>query len=226
MESWLFLENDRCPPAWNMACDEWLLIHAERFAQPILRMYGWDRPSVTIGYFQPFPTEIPKRYTVIRRPTGGALVVHDSDLTFTVILPPDHSWRELSVFERYEWVHARIGKVFESKGIDFSLADQGAALSVRGSVGSHCFQKSSRYDVLVSGMKVAGGAQRITRKGLLHQGSIQGEGSPRVSPEELRRAWQTCGARFTDLNLTPNDETSISDLATCKFATDAWNRRI
>jgi len=209
-----------------MACDEWLLTHAGRFTQPILRVYGWDRPSVTIGYFQPFPTEISEHYTVIRRPTGGALVIHDSDLTFTVILPPCHPWRELSVFERYERVHARIGKVFESKGIDFSLADQGAALSVRGSMGPHCFQKNSRYDVLVSGVKVAGGAQRVTRKGLLHQGSIQGEESPRVSPEELQHAWQACGVHFTDLNLTPDDETSISALATCKFATDAWNRRL
>src|SRR4051812_29265490 len=101
MEPWFFIEHDKLLPSWNMACDEWLLNKISSLNVPLLRTYGWDRPSITIGYFQEYPQELEAKYTIVRRPTGGALVYHDSDLTFTVVLPPTHPWKSLKTDDRY-----------------------------------------------------------------------------------------------------------------------------
>lgn len=226
MEAWLFFEQGRESPAWNMACDEWLLQRAGWLGAPILRTYAWDRPSVTIGYFQPFPANLPAYMTVIRRPTGGAMVVHDTDITFSVIVPGSHPWRKLPAVERYNRIHERVGRVFETRGLQPLLASCGGAGSARAPGESRCFSKATRHDVLIDGIKVVGGAQRTTREGMLHQGSIQGGGHWRVSPDELRRAWETLGARFTGLRLAADEMASVTALATAKYSTRAWNQRV
>lgn len=228
-ESWYFLDHGPHAPAWNMACDEWLLHHAKLLNRPILRTYAWDRPSITIGYFQPYPKEVSK-HTVIRRPTGGAQVFHDSDLTFTVVLPPEHEWYPMRAYDRYQAVHQRISKVFKRRGFSPAFAEDGS--QEKKMVGSReryqgnslCFVKHSRYDVIVDGIKVAGGAQRVTREGLLHQGSIQGC-EKRVSSQELKCAWESFGTIFADLKLKVEDENAIEALAVRKYGTDEWNSK-
>lgn len=225
MEDWDILVQGAGSPAWNMACDEWLLYRASASARPLLRTYAWDRPSITIGYFQPFPAGLSAVYTIVRRPTGGALVYHDSDLTFTVLLRPEHPWCQLRALDRYERVHERIRKLFEVRGVHALLAaetgDERGELS--GSRGGReaCFEKTSRYDVLVDGKKLAGGAQRVKKEGLLHQGSIL----PRVSVAELHRAWEACGAILHPWSLGIEDQKGIERLAVEKYGTEEWNRR-
>ncbi len=226
MENWYLLEHGRNSPYWNMACDEWLLKNASRLGQPTLRIYAWNRPAITIGYFQPFPTNRFLHATIVRRPTGGALVIHDSDLTFTVVLPPDHPWRKLKTFERYHCIHERVARIFELKGLTPTLVLPEAKPSLGRALETDlCFIKSSSYDVLVHGIKVAGGAQRTTREGLLHQGSIQGGGSWRVSFDELQHSWQTWGVHFINLKLAITEIKEITTLATQKYATPSWNHR-
>lgn len=226
-ESWYFLENGRRAPAWNMACDEWLLSRATWLARPVLRTYAWDRACATIGYFQSFPEDLAASRVVVRRPTGGAMVIHDADLTFTIVLPPGHAWRRLTVVERYARIHERVARVFGRRGLSPALADPfsptGSARERHGGADA-CFAKASRHDVMVGGVKVAGGAQRVTKDGLLHQGSIQGGGHWRVSPEELRLAWESFDARFTGLRMEDDEEKAVWELAERKYATDAWNR--
>jgi lipoyl(octanoyl) transferase len=232
MEEWLLLQHGPTNPFWNMACDEWLLKNVHLFSKPILRIYGWDRLSVTIGYFQSFPSQLASNRAVVRRPTGGALVNHDADLTFTVVLPKDHPWRGLGPNERYYKVHERVYRVFENRGCSTQLALEEKFLkgsepipSGRGRAIAQCFAKSSRYDVIVDEMKVAGGAQRVTKDGLLHQGSIQGN-FEKVTAPELRRAWESFGVRFEELKLNEKQEAQISELSRSKYSTLEWNHRL
>jgi lipoate-protein ligase A len=244
MENWLFFEHGPQPPAWNMACDEWLLQNINRFDQPILRTYQWDRPSVTIGYFQKFPVDLAAKYTIVRRPTGGALVYHDSDLTFTVVLPKDHLWKKLRPEDRYHKIHERIRKIFELRGAATELAPVAGLVeagpvsttpatiqnlptpSGRSPSNAQCFIQHTRYDVLIGNTKVAGGAQRVTREGLLHQGSIQGGNQVRVSPDELRLTFQTFEITFRDAELSSDDFTQIGVLSEEKYQLPEWNQKV
>jgi len=222
-----------------MACDQWLLQNARRLGWPVLRVYGWDRPSISIGYFQPYPSQVGAHYTVVRRPTGGGLVFHDFDLTFTVALPPSHPWRKLNVCERYARVHERICGVFEQRGQEASLASfdsrftnhaampdlQPSVFSPQSSVLNPplCFARSTRYDVVIAGVKVAGGAQRVTRDGLIHQGSIQPGDGPAVLARELKEAWERSGVNFEKLVLSFEHRAEIDELVTTQFGVQSWN---
>jgi lipoate-protein ligase A len=263
VEQWLFLKQAALPPAWNMACDEWLLLNNKKFGYPILRTYEWDRPSITIGYFQEYPTSLEEKHTIIRRPTGGALVYHDSDLTFSVVLPQNHPWKRLPTEERYRKIHERIRKIFENRGENAELVSPAVAdynfqgrgdspnrpkndkdgrsgmiapttssnihlptPSGRSFLHDQCFIKNTRYDVLIGTQKVAGGAQRSTRDGLLHQGSIQGGRQPRVSSDELRLTWESFGISFSDAKLSDDDFEGIRDLSGQKYQSPHWNRKV
>jgi len=94
MNSWLLLNSGKCGAAFNMALDEALLENVSRLGKPVLRFYGWTGPAATFGYFQKISEA--ERAThlrpLIRRPTGGGIVPHDADWTYSAVFPPGHEW--------------------------------------------------------------------------------------------------------------------------------------
>ena len=96
-EVWRFIDSGNCSPAFNMALDEALLEwHSEGKIPPTIRFYGWNPPTLSIGYFQKVEKEIDmeavKKYGLgfVRRPTGGRGVLHDQELTYSVIVSESH----------------------------------------------------------------------------------------------------------------------------------------
>ncbi len=85
------LETGTNPGAWNMALDEALLMNSVDYDTPILRLYGWQPPCVSIGYFQSMEEEVEvlkcsnMGVDVVRRITGGGAVLHEFELTYTFI---------------------------------------------------------------------------------------------------------------------------------------------
>src|SRR5689334_15832308 len=165
-----------------MAMDEVLLESLPRLGKPVLRFYGWTQPAASFGYFQKL-SEV-ERTThlrpLIRRPTGGGIVPHDADWTYSLAFPTTHEWYALAAVESYRRVHQWIQDAFAKIDVVTELAPQ----SHRAGPGQ-CFVGYEKSDVLWRGKKIAGAAQRRTRSGLLLQGSIQ---PPPVSPK--RDAWE------------------------------------
>ncbi len=97
-----------------MALDEALLEAASRLGGPVLRFYGWTEPAATFGYFQRYVDV--ERATLlrplIRRPTGGGIVPHDADWTYSLAFPPGHDWHRLKAEESYRRVHEWIQGAF------------------------------------------------------------------------------------------------------------------
>jgi lipoate-protein ligase A len=156
----------------NMAVDEVLLAHAADLGgMPLVRVYGWDRPAVSIGYAQ-HVAAAPARdvLAVVRRPTGGGVVWHDRDLTYTAVVPSGHPLAELDRLESYHVFHRAVIRLLAGCGIRGSLVDSAMPAGDRATM--QCFVSPTVYDVLWSGGKAAGAAQRRTRDGILHQGSI------------------------------------------------------
>ena len=92
MNSWLLLNSGQCDAAFNMALDEALLGAMPRLQTPVLRFYGWTEPAATFGYFQKFSDveQATQLRPLIRRPTGGGIVPHDADWTYSAAFPPGH----------------------------------------------------------------------------------------------------------------------------------------
>jgi lipoate-protein ligase A len=181
MNSWFLLRSGPGDPAFNMALDEALLEAAARLGKPVLRFYGWTEPAATFGYFQKY-AEVERAVLfrpLIRRPTGGGIVPHDADWTYSLVFPPGHEWHSLKAEESYRRVHEWIQSAFARLDLATELAPK-SHLAGPG----QCFVGYEKSDLLWHGKKIAGAAQRRNKLGLLIQGSVQ-------PPLPLARAaWQ------------------------------------
>jgi lipoate-protein ligase A len=161
----LIQEESPRAAAENMAIDEMLFLTA---ARPVLRVYRWIRPSVSFGYFTPWvevSSKFPER-DLVRRWTGGGIVEHGRDFTYSLICPDGKSLPPTIDF--YQFVHWAIANVLRESGRQVEIAH--ATDPVQSTA---CFAKAVRFDLKLGGEKIAGAAIRRNRKGLLLQGSIQ-----------------------------------------------------
>ena len=166
-----------------MALDEALLEAAARLGKPVLRFYGWTEPAATFGYFQKHAEieRLTRLRPLIRRPTGGGLVPHDADWTYSLVFPPGHAWHRLKAEASYRRLHEWIRDAFARLGLPTELAPDS-----RQTGPGQCFAGHEKSDLLWQGKKIAGAAQRRNRLGLLIQGSVQ------PPPVPLSRTgWQT-----------------------------------
>ncbi len=169
-ETWIAFASGLGAPSFNMAVDEALLESAPARNRPVLRFYGWTEPAATFGYSQRFRDveKVTMLRPLVRRPTGGGLVPHDRDWTYSFTVPPGHSWYELKATESYERIHLWIRDAFEKVGVETMLSP-----CCQKEIPGQCFIGAEKFDVLWQGRKIAGAAQRRTRDGLLIQGSVQ-----------------------------------------------------
>jgi lipoate-protein ligase A len=168
--NWLLLNSGKCDPAFNMALDEALLENASRLNAPVLRFYGWTAPAATFGYFQKI-SEVERATPLrplIRRPTGGGIVPHDADWTYSAVFPPGHEWHSLKAEESYRRIHDWLRRTFAEMNVATELAP-----CCKKSLPGQCFVGHEKHDLLWHGKKIAGAAQRRNQLGLLIQGSVQ-----------------------------------------------------
>ncbi|HXC37279.1 MAG TPA: hypothetical protein VNV43_15490 [Candidatus Acidoferrales bacterium] len=174
MNLWYLINSDKCDAAFNMALDEALLEGASRLGQPVLRFYGWTAPAASFGYFQKYSTV--ERATLlrplVRRPTGGGIVPHDTDWTYSFAVPPGHEWHSLAAIDSYRRIHEWIRDAFATLKIQTSLAPDKKSVGSEDAPGE-CFTGHEKFDLLWHGKKIAGAAQRRNKLGLLIQGSVQ-----------------------------------------------------
>lgn len=172
MDQWYFWKTDPLPGALNMAWDELRLRLARDAGYPLLRFYGWAEPAATFGRFQKF-AEV-RDWTAIRpllrRPTGGGLVPHLNDWTYSLVFPSGDAWHRLRARESYLRLHQWIQRALEKLGFATELAP--ARRVVLGKAG-RCFAGAEVNDLVFLGKKIAGAAQKRGRSGLLIQGSVQ-----------------------------------------------------
>jgi lipoate-protein ligase A len=150
-----------------MAVDEWLL---EITTQPVLRVYRWDGAWASLGYFGEI-ADAEKAFPgveLVRRWTGGGMVDHRQDWTYTVVSPKGERLASERGAESYRRIHSLLAEVLVAEGIIAHLssgeAETGATL---------CFENPVNHDLVgLNGCKLAGAGQRRTRRGLLHQGSV------------------------------------------------------
>lgn len=171
--------------AWNMAVDEALLEQLPASQTPVLRFYQWDEPTLSLGYFQKYEERAlhPPSTTVacVRRLSGGGAILHDRELTYSLLLPGTHPLAR-DTESLYFTVHrALIAVLKELLGFgpgDFPL-DIRQADTTDIPPPFLCFERRARGDVIVrssaqapAAHKVVGSAQRRRRGMVLQHGSI------------------------------------------------------
>ena len=223
---WYLLQSGAGDCALNMALDEALLQAAPRLGRPLLRFYSWTEPAASFGYFQKHAEveQMTLLRPLVRRPTGGGLVPHDADWTYSLVFPPGDEWYSLAAIDSYRRVHEWIQAAFARLNLATELAP-----ACSKALPGQCFQGHERFDVLWRGLKVAGAAQRRTRDGLLIQGSVQAQ---RLS--QARADWQQAmcdvastgqGAQWVTFEPDAPLAERAQELARQKYSQASYNRK-
>ena len=227
----------------NMADDE-ALVHSAANGIASLRFYGWNSATVSLGYFQacaarhvdPLLSPLPW----VRRPSGGATLVHHHEVTYALAVPQGLPWQDGS-----SWLlrmHQIIVNALERLGLAGKIALVNERPIKHG--GLLCFQQFAVGDVLCMGHKIVGSAQRKYRQALMQHGSIllaQSEHVPSLPGireltgidlqlSDVLAVTTKAFAEQTGWTVEPGDWTFeeqklVAELCAARYATVAWNER-
>jgi lipoate-protein ligase A len=181
----------------NMALDEALLESvASGLSAPVLRLYRWSPPTVTLGYGQRgadvvnLPACRRFGYQVVRRMTGGRAVLHDREVTYAVIAPERNELFPGEILSNYRVIAGALQDLMATYGIDATLAPgQSRGGRQDGAQHSACFTAASSYELVYQGCKLTGSAQKRQGGAFLQHGSIPLE----IDVERLFAALDSAG---------------------------------
>jgi len=215
--------------AMNMAIDEALLEHA---TVPSIRLYKWHSPALSFGYFGKLADVADYAFErdLVRRWTGGGIVFHGDDLTYSIVIPASDAASGESSISIYGKIHRALAHALNgigegavvAGGIDPSCGSGFANRAAVTASGYSCFANPVRADVMIDGRKVAGAAQRRTRSGLLQQGSIQGV---YLGNSFAQRFAEALSANCRERKMNKEILNRARELAQRKYGTDSWLRK-
>lgn len=203
--------------AENMAVDQ--LVFEQLGDKPMIRFYEWLEPSVSFGYFEKL-SDAKAAFTgnelhYVRRWTGGGIVDHRVDQTYTLFIPKGHTVEQMRGNASYEAIHRVLADSLLEVGISCDLIQQDAETESRA-----CFEKPVVYDLVSAiGKKLAGAGQKRSRNGLLHQGSVVGvenaEAWQRSFVEALSESW-------AQKNITEEMLCDVQKVVSKRYGSQAW----
>lgn len=178
---WRFIDEGSCDGAYNMATDQAMLqACSEGKVPPTLRLYGWKRPTLSIGYSQNKFKQIDwdrcrnMNIPIVRRPTGGRAILHDRELTYSVIASTHHPRFQGGLRETFQTI---------SDALLVCLGDLGIPENHRAAINKRrrkpreirtpaCFASFNHFEIAVRNKKLVGSAQRRIKNAFLQHGSV------------------------------------------------------
>ncbi|MBP2652374.1 MAG: biotin/lipoate protein ligase [Firmicutes bacterium] len=180
---WRILETPPLGGAVNMAIDEAIMLsHSRGEVPPTIRFYRWSPPAVSLGYFQKAEVEIDfdecrrRGIDVIRRLTGGRAVLHDTEITYSLVISENYPGIPSTITGSYRYFSAGLVTGLEKLGIKaqmslprsaYSRIDQRKKLA-----SAACFDSPSSYEITYAGRKFVGSAQVRKQAVILQHGSV------------------------------------------------------
>jgi lipoate-protein ligase A len=226
----------------NMAADE-VLLQTAAAGTAALRFYGWSEPTASLGYFQAELVRLEDARVAalpfVRRPSGGATLIHHHEVTYGLALPAGAPWQTGEPWLRR--MHRIVAAALAELGVTVRMHD---GPTVCHSCRFLCFRQFTAGDLLFGSAKVVGSAQRKQRGGLLQHGAVLLAASPHapvlpgireltgvaLTPERTIAAITSAFVRDTQANLaehawTPAEKHAIAEAVASRYGWDAWNRK-
>jgi len=178
--AWKLIIDGAMDGSHNMAVDATLLNEVEQSESPrtIVRFYGWTIPTISLGRSQHVDKAVDIDYCrakgidIVRRPTGGRAVLHDDELTYSLVSNDTDCFGD-TIYGNYKRVSEALCLAYNRLGVPAVLAPETRKLSARANgADPPCFLSPSRYELVVEGRKIAGSAQRRLRRSFLQHGSM------------------------------------------------------
>jgi lipoate-protein ligase A len=173
--------DDTChDAAFNMAADLYLISKCEQAPAVYVRLYSWERPSITLGITEK-PGETLDMAAIaaagvewVRRPTGGRSVLHDHDITYSCVFSAEGvEGMGATLMETYGVISGALMKGLQKAGLPCGTHDSPLdSYASRMSAKLPCFLSPNRHEIMSDGKKLLGSAQKRSAKAVLQHGSI------------------------------------------------------
>jgi len=185
LKTWRLINSGPQDPLTNMATDEALLLaYRPGISVPTLRLYEWRNPSFSIGFSQD-PDKLLLRgdvvrrpsgrihdFPVVRRPTGGGLLWHKDEITYSFVADTRDMGLTGSIKESYAFITAFVLKTLEALGLKASFARDAEGKQAEKGLADYCYSRHEEYDICIDGKKIGGHAQKRRRRTFLQHGSL------------------------------------------------------
>lgn len=161
---------------YNMAVDEAILVSYSSQRIPTLRIYGWREPFVSLGYGQKVEEVLTFKESIpfARRMTAGSSILHDQELTYSIVSKLDDLGLPYKVKESYRILCSFLKDFYGRLGLNVQFAQDVFSRGL-GRYGSFCFSTCEHFDFIIKGKKIGGNAQRRKKDLIFQQGSIPQE---------------------------------------------------
>ena len=177
MSNWYFIEEkEALSPSMNMAIDEYFFNRSHAESIGFFRIYSWDRPSFSIGVSQKVSKAVDIDYIknnefgFVRRITGGKTVLHDDEITYSVVSSEEKFFRDNDLYKSYSLIADIILQTLIRSDIKAELSEGSSSLLSKSS--NPCFSFPTPNEIEVGGKKIVGSAQKRDKLALLQHGSI------------------------------------------------------
>jgi lipoate-protein ligase A len=167
------IDDGALPGALNMGRDQALLERAIAGEGPFLRVYGWAKPTLSLGYFQKLEDVAEAGAAerlgvdVVRRFTGGGAILHHHEITYAIALPASHPWAQLDVNDSYLEITRPLLTLLNGRMVRAKYRGDGPVAKT-----ANCFAGMACPDIVVGGRKLFGSAQRRREGAVLQHGSL------------------------------------------------------
>jgi lipoyl(octanoyl) transferase len=186
-KEWRFVDTGVNNGFLNMAVDEAILdVHLRGSCPPTLRVYRWNPPALSLGYFRDLETEIDTKrcselgVDIVRRLTGGRAVLHDDELTYSVVTSEACGFPK-SLAQSYMLLNEGLIAAYRMLGVEACLEVHAGEPS-----SAACFSSAGLADLTFRGRKLCGSAQFRRGSALLQHGSLPIRMDPRALFSLLR----------------------------------------
>ena len=208
---WRLIVEEKRDGYYNMATDEAILQCYTRASLPTLRVYGWDKPFISIGVNQDPSILAADTIPFVRRLTGGSAILHDQEITYSITCASTDLGLTGTVKDSYKKLCRFLKTFYATFGLEALFACDAHATGALGHYGDYCFSTHEAYDLLIGGKKIGGNAQRRKKNLIFQHGSIP----QKIDFEMTARAFKACD-RAAGCAATLDDlvgrETKFSDL--------------
>lgn len=180
MKASRFINSGACDGTTNMAIDEALLYtFQEKISKPVFRIYRWKKHALSFGCSQD-PCALfnlahceKENIPLLRRPTGGGIIYHDDELTYSITLADSDLDKPGNVKETLKQITSFLIGAYKSLGIDACFAcESNQKMTPPNTIADFCFSRKEEYDILIKGKKIGGNAQKRKKHLILQHGSI------------------------------------------------------
>jgi len=173
LDKWRLIDTGVATAQYNMAVDEALLSNFKEGDLPIFRLYRWEK-SLSLGRFSKLTLNLDletlqkQKLPFVRRMTGGGILVHGKDISYSLILP-SKNFKNISVKESYFYLCQFLLTFYKDLGLNAAFVNE---LNLKITKSDICMSANEAYDIVLDGKKIGGNAQRYTKNILFQHGSI------------------------------------------------------